>query len=278
MTLLTLVAFTLREAQRRRILWLALLLSLAFLGFYGTSFHYIHRDIAADLSPQQAELPLVFFTLAGLYVTNFLIIFLAALFAAGAIAGEIDSHTIDLLVTKAIPRWQVLVGKWLAFVVIICLFVLILPGGVIAIVRWRAGIGVANVPAGLAVMALEGIIIMTIGLAGGTRLSTLANGALVFMLYGLAFIGGWTEQIGALLRNETAVDLGIVASVLLPVEALWRKASLLFVPAGTGSSSLNLAGPFFVASEPSDLMLGYAVLYVFVGLGIAIWSFNRRDL
>ena len=96
------------------------------------------------------------------------------------------------------------------------------------------------------------------------------------MLYGVAFIGGWVEQIGALLRNETAVDIGIVSSLIMPSEMLWKKASALFLPS-LANNPFNV-GPFAVASEPSTLMLLYGGFYTVALLLLALWSFSVRDL
>ncbi len=81
-------------------------------------------------------------------------------------------------------------------------------------------------------IVLEGLIVLTLSILGGTRLGSLANGVVVFMLYGLAFIAGWIEQIGALLRNDAAVNTGIVVSLLMPSEAMWRRAAYPDAAAG----------------------------------------------
>ena len=128
----------------------------------------------------------------------------------------------------------------------------------------------------MALMVMQGLLLLSLTIAGGTRLSSLANGVMAFMLYGVAFIGGWVEQIGAMLRNETAVDIGIIASLLMPSEVLWKKAFALFQPAF--ASNPLMAGPFAVGSQPSDLMLWYAVGYIVALLGLALWSFSARDL
>jgi ABC-type transport system involved in multi-copper enzyme maturation permease subunit len=257
-----------------------LLLGLAFLIVFGLGFHFIYLDFqessAGTAMAEQERFILGFLTLAGLYVTNFLIVMLSVLISVGAISGEIDSHTIDALVTKPIRRWELVLGKWLGYALMIAAGVLILPGGILLWVFLRSGFLLENIPAGLAFMYLEGLIIMTVSIAGGTRLSTLANGALAFMLYGLAFIGGWVEQIGAMLRNETAVDVGILASLLMPGEIMWRKASVLFQPTSVGP--LDQFGPFAVAAQPSDLMVLYALAYVAVVLFFGLRSFSQRDL
>lgn len=276
MTTLTIARLTLKETQRRRILWIGLIMGLAFLLLFGTGFHFIYQEFEAAGNPQDESFALTFLTLAGLYVSNFLIIMLSVLISVSTISGEIDTHTIDAVITKPIRRWEVVLGKWLGFAFMILVGVLLLPGGILLIVYLRSGFTMANVPAGLAFMVLEGLIIMTVSIAGGTRLSTLANGALAFMLYGVAFIGGWVEQIGALLRNETAVDLGILSSLILPSEVMWKKASTMFQPSAAGG--LEFAGPFSVVSQPSNAMVVYAVVYVVVFLLAALWSFSRRDL
>jgi ABC-type transport system involved in multi-copper enzyme maturation permease subunit len=143
-------------------------------------------------------------------------------------------------------------------------------------VYWRAGYTAHNLAAGIGLMVLQGWVVLTLTITGGTRLSTLANGVMAFMMYGIAFIGGWVEQIGALLRNETAVDIGIVTSLIMPGEILWKKALSLFNPGLSGSPFET--GPFAVASQPSGLMITYAVLYLLGLLALALVSFSRRDL
>lgn len=276
---LTIAHLTLREAQRRRILWVAILMSALFLIVFGLGLHFIVREFektAGEFSNNlPAEIPATLSTM-GLYVTNFLVVITAVLISVAAISGEIESHVIDVVVTKPIYRWQIVLGKWLGFTAMTLTYTLILAGGVMLLVYWRTGFKLNHIPAGLALLGLNAVIMISLTLAGGTRLSTLANGILAFMLYGVAFIGGWVENIGALLRNETAVNLGIVASLIVPIEALWRKAALLFQPRLL--SNMALAGPFAVGSEPSAWMIVYGILYLSACLAFAIRTFTRRNL
>jgi ABC-type transport system involved in multi-copper enzyme maturation permease subunit len=279
-TILNIARLTIREAQRRRLLWIGTLMGVLFLIVFGLGFHFIYVDVAdsleARLDPEEFEAPFLFLTLAGLYATNFLVIMVAVLVSVATISGEVETHTIDSLITKPIRRWEIVVGKWVGFAAIILVYVLLLPGGILLIAYLRAGVMMDNVPAGLALIYLEGLVGLTVSIVGGTRLSTLANGALAFMLYGVAFVGGWVETVGALLRNETAVDLGIIASLIMPSEILWKKASAVFEPRLAGS--LEFGGPFAVGSQPSSAMIVYAVLYIVVLLSLALWIFSRRDL
>jgi ABC-type transport system involved in multi-copper enzyme maturation permease subunit len=276
MSIYTLARLTIRETQRRRILWIGALMGIAFLLIFGLGFHFIYQDITRNMSGEAVLIPLRFLTLAGIYATNFLVVIVAVLISVATISGEIESHTIESLLTKPIQRWQLLAGKWLGYATIILLFVLLLPGGVMLIVYLRSGFVLSNMLAGLALIYLEGLVALSVSMTGGTRLSTLANGALAFMLFGIAFIGGWVEQIGAILRNETAVDVGIFTSLIMPTEVLWKKASTLFEPEIV--SGFEVAGPFGVSSQPSDLMIVYSVIYIFLLMLLALWLFKTRDI
>ena len=272
----TITVLTLREAWRRRIVWIAFLMGLVFLGIFWLGLRDIYNDIETMRLPaNQAQMILGLSLSAGLYVVNFLIVMMAVLMSVTAVSGEIDSHTIDTLVTKPMHRWEIVLGKWIGYAIILLGYILFMVGGILLIVYWMSGYIAQNILAGLAIIWLEGLTILSVTILGGTRLSTLANGVLAFMLYGIGFIGGWVEQIGSLLQNETAVDIGIVTSLIMPTEALWRKALALFQ-----SNSLNMpiAGPFSVGAEPSTQMVVYAIGFTLTLLLLALFSFSNRDL
>lgn len=278
MNIFNIALITIQEGQRRSIVRLALIMGVLFLILFGVGLHFIFVQFEQVelMSRSEMEIPAIALTMVGLYVTNFLLIIMAVLISVASIPQEIDTHVIDTIVTKPIRRWEVVVGKWVGFVVLITGYTLLLAGGILLISYLRTGLTLFNVAGGLSLMGLSGITVMTITLAGGTRLSTLANGVVAFMMYGLAFIGGWVETIGAAFRNEIAVNIGIFSSLILPVEALWKKASLLFQPRLLSNPAMG--GPLAVTSEPSDLMVGYAAVYVAAVLLFALWSLSKRDL
>jgi hypothetical protein len=132
-----------------------------------------------------------------------------------------------------------------------------------------------NLLNGVCLIYLEALIVMTITLMCSAYLPALATGGIVFGLYGLAFIGGWIEQIGAVLHNSTAVQIGIITSLIIPSEALWRRAAFEMQTPLAGVLGIS---PFGASSVPSPLMVIYAVFYLGVTLVFAIRIFQRRDL
>jgi ABC-type transport system involved in multi-copper enzyme maturation permease subunit len=216
-----------------------------------------------------------FLLMAGLYVVNFLVIMMTVLTSVDTLAGEIASGTIQAVVTKPLRRYEIVLGKWLGFAAMLALYVALMGGGVAAVMAALTRYFTPGLWRGLGLMVLEGLTLLSVCVLGGTSLSTLANGVLAFGLYGLAFIGGWIEQIGSLLHNETAVNIGIVSSLFMPSEALWKRAA--YEMQSSVSAMIGMS-PFASTSVPSPAMIVYAVFYVAVIMALALRRFSRRDL
>lgn len=277
MHVLTITRLTFLEARRRRLLWAVALMGLAFLGLFAVGFFFVHREISRQGSNPVSELFEVsnFFLLVGLYVVNFLVVMLAVLTSVDTIAGEIASGTIHTIVTKPLRRREVLLGKWLGLAGMLSVFVVAMSVAMMTVVWGITRYMPPNPIQGVALMIVEGLVLLTLSILGGTRLSTLTNGVVVFMLYGLAFISGWIEQIGAFTRNTAAVNIGIVASLLMPSEAMWKRAAYLMQPPFLRELGVT---PFAAASAPSTAMVVYTILYIAVTLAAAVYLFQQRDL
>jgi ABC-type transport system involved in multi-copper enzyme maturation permease subunit len=271
---------TLREAARRKIVLAALMLGVAFLLVYGAGLYLLRREMIRDGTINRSLIAnqiFGFLTLSGLYGVNFMFTVLAVLTSVDTLAGEIASGTIQSLAAKPVRRWEILLGKWLGFAIMLTLYLALMAGGVIAVAVIITGYQPNHIVAGLALIWLNGILMLNVSLLGGTRMSTLANGVVVFATFGVAFVGGWIEQIGAFLDNQAAVNVGIVSSLLMPSEAIWKRAAYELQSVVAGAA--GFANPFTSSfSVPSRAMILYAVAYAAVALALAMWSFERRDL
>ena len=274
---------TFREAIRRRIMLAGLVLGVAFVILYSIGTHFIFGQIAKDTvanMPSQMAADIMMaestniFMMMGLYAATFLSIAMAALLGADTLAGEITSGTIQTIATKPIRRADVVLGKWLGFVGLLGLYVILLCGGIVLSTFIQSGHIPQNLLIGLGLIYMESILIMTITLMLSAAFPALATGGIVFGLYGLAFIGGWVEQFGALLQNDTAIKVGITTSLIIPSESLWRRAAFEMQTPLTGT----FGSPFTTSSVPSPLMMGYTFLYLIVVLVIAVRIFQNRDL
>ncbi len=272
----TITWLTFQEARRRRMVLIALVLGILFLTLFTVGFNFIESEI------QQENVPAVmrqnmynFFLMAGLYVVHFLTVMISIFSSVDTVSGEITSHTIQSIATRPVQRWQIILGKWAGFAAMVGLYLGLLGGGMLLIVYLSVGYLPPHPVQGMALLILEAIVLVSLSLLGGTWFSTMTNGVALFMLYGLAFIGAWVEQIGSILQSGNAVRIGIITSLLMPVEALWRRAAHLMQP--TLARELGVT-PFSTSSVPSGAMVYYALIYALLALMLAMYSFSRRDL
>lgn len=275
---LTIVHLTLLEARRRRILLASVLCALVFVLLFAAALLVIGRSISAGgIGRRFALLGL---TLAGLYVANVLTMITAALLAVDTLSGEIASGLIQTLASKPLRRADILVGKWIAFEIVVAFYIGMTAGGVM-LASWAvAGIVVPHLVQGLSLMLLGTTVMLSVSMAVGTRLSTVTTGIVVFGIYGVAFLGGWIEQIGTNLPVEEAArlaarNIGTVASLLSPTDVLWRLAAFRMLPPIARSLP---AGPFSSNYPPSAAMVVWAIGYVVLMLAIALRQFSRRPL
>ncbi len=275
-TVMTITWLTFHEARRRRMVLIALVLGLAFVALFGVGFSMVHSELQRNEVPDVVQRTAYnFFLMAGLYVVHFLTVMIAIFSSVDTISGEIASHTIQAIATKPVRRWHIVLGKWLGFAAMITVYLGLLAGGLLLVVYAMVGYVPPNPMAGVLLLILEALVLVSMSLLVGTLVSTMSNGVTLFLLYGLAFIGSWVEQIGSMFQSDAAVRIGIITSLLMPVEALWRRAAYLMQPAISRDLAMT---PFATASVPSGAMDVYAVGYAAVALLAAMVVFSRRDL
>ncbi|MGH9445398.1 MAG: ABC transporter permease, partial [Terriglobia bacterium] len=194
---------------------------------------------------------------------------------ADVLSGEIASGTIQAVATKPVTRWEVLLGKWLGIVGMMTVYIVIMVGGVTCVAYLLSGATPLHLLRGAFLIWLEGIVLLNVTLLSGTTFSTLTNGVLVLGLYALAFLGGWIEQAGAITDSPRAVEVGVIASMIMPSESLWRRAAFEMQSPVVGALSMS---PFSNASVPSLAMIGYSAVYLAIALVLALRCFSARDL
>jgi ABC-type transport system involved in multi-copper enzyme maturation permease subunit len=282
MSIRIIVGLTLREARRRKVLWGLLILSLLFLLLYALGLAFVHDSLTrlGGLPRGASRIFSLddvynFWLTATLYAANFLVVMMAVLTSVDAIAGEISSGTIQSIAVKPLRRHDIVLGKWLGFVLMLGGYIVVLVGGVFGVTRLISGYAPPNILSTLVLIFLEALVLLSVSILGGTRLSTLATGVLGFGMFGLAFIGGWMEQIGSFpgIQSEAAVTIGRMASFIMPSEAVWRY-TLSEVSSGVNPFSLM----FGLTSTPDSGAVIYAMAFVAAMLLLAVQSFRTRDL
>ena len=287
MNTLTIVRFTIQEAVKRRLVLAGSLISLIFLGLFALGFAFLYGKAVEQVAARpnaDREIEVIFagttLTALGLYAVHFLSSFLALFLSVGAISGEIDSGALHAILARPVRRAELVVGRWLGFSGLIAVYVGIMSGVLLLLARLVASYEPTDAVRAVALMMLASVSLLTVSLFGSTLLPTLANGVVVFTLFGLAWLAGIIETAGNVLANAAMVNIGIVVSLLIPNDAIWHGASyyvqspafLIATSAGRGTA------PFFSTVPPTASFVAWACLYVVAFLLAAIYAFSRRDL
>lgn len=275
---------TFQEALRRKMVWAVLLLSALFLALYFVGFRLVWADMArfdqerggapSAMIPYEVQASMM--VMMGLYTVNFLAGIMTIFAAVGAIASEVEAGTLHAIIPKPLSRWEIIAGKYLGFLAMIAAYLALMVGSVLVVARIAGQYTPPNILHGLALMILVSAILLSLTMLGSTIFSTMANGIIVFMLYGMAVTGGLIEQLGTDLDNDTMVRIGVGTSLLVPSDAMWRLASYVVQP----RAAINMLGPnpFGTSTPPSDAAVRYAIMYCAVLVGTSMLVFRKRDM
>jgi hypothetical protein len=142
------------------------------------------------------------------------------------------------------------------------------------VIRLVGGLAPSGVSRALPLLMLEITLSLTVAMAGGARFSTVTNAIMAVGFYGVAFIGGFVEQIGVFGGITSMRTIGILVSLVSPADSMWRLAAHYMEPEILRSTgTLALGG-----SVPSLLMVWWAVGFTVLTLLYAIRAFRHRAL
>src|SRR5215218_3529062 len=123
----TIVGYGLREALRRKVFAVVLLLTAGFLFLYWLANHYAFRDVASIQPPVGIDAR----TFAGAFVfglamfaTLFLGVVLAVFLTLGAVRGDAERGLLQPLIVRPVGRTTLLLARWLGAVAVCVPYVL----------------------------------------------------------------------------------------------------------------------------------------------------------
>ena len=286
----TIALLSFKEILYKRIFLITLLMTLAFLAFYGLANHYANEKvtIAQGGGGAMDQLQRTFlstqFLNIGLYFSSFITALLAILATVGSLSGEMESHQIDTLLARPLRRRDVVLGKFVGLGGMLAGYALFLFAGILVLNQifgdaFRVEVPSANLLPSAAFFALQPLVIVAVALWLSSRTSTINGGVILIILYVTGFIGGFIEQIGVIIQNKSLQNIGILSSLLFPTDSLFRKMTGSLVQADDNPIDFAAAmGPFGNLSEPSDLMILYAIAYALLALFFAMRKFAKRDV
>ena len=282
MTALTIARLTLREAVRRKVVRALLAMTLVLLALSAWGFSKL-VGLETELGTMTTgEARLIASLILNLVMFGYsLIAALGTAFLAGpTLAGEVDSGQALAMLARPVHRSSVLLGKWLGLVAFGCGYVALAGIAQMIVVRVTVGYWPPAPVAGLALLAAETVVLLTLALLLSSVISTMASGIVAVGLFGATWVAGVVGGIGGALGNEGVERVGTISKILLPTDGLWRGAMNAFQdPISLVQMGGEEAGfPFLSQAPLAPAYLGWAAVWIAMVWGLTALSFARRDV
>lgn len=279
--IITIARLTILEASRRRLLLALGVLTVVVIAL--TSWGFSRLPTMKGVTPAEVRLAASQLTILVAFMFSGVLALGSTLVAAPSVASDIESGIALAILPRPIRRSELLMGKWLGLAALVILYAA--GSGLLELLGiWLAtGYTPPHPILTLLFVAAEGIVLMSLALLLSTRLSPMTGGVIALVLFFVAWIGGIALAVGQAFSNDTIINIGLGSRLLIPTDGLWHGAIFNLEPAQV----LNLAkaagraraGNPFLAEDPLPAAyLAWCVAWVIAVLGVANWSFARRDL
>lgn len=218
------------------------------------------------------------------FMFSFVLAMTAAFIGAPAIGGDLESGVALAILARPIRRSEVLLGRWLGCALVIVAYTLL--SGLLAIgaAYLVSGYGPPEPFLAVAFLAGQALVLLTLTLALGSVLPSIAAGAIAVVGYGLGWMAGVLAAVAAVLNVELLGRVAEVSRWLLPSDGLWRGVVYGLEPPfvvllATGrAADIAEANPFYATTPPPVVFVAWSIAWIALVLGAAAWRFERRDL
>ncbi len=278
---LTIARLTILEASRRKLLLALGILTIVVIVL--TSWGFSRLPTMKNVTAAEVRLAASQLTILMAFMFSGVLALGSTLVAAPTIASDIESGIALAILPRPIRRSQLLMGKWLGLALLVTLYAA--GSGLLELLGiWLGTNYLPPNPVGsIAFVAAEGIILMTLALLLSTRLAPMTGGVIALVLFFVAWIGGIALAIGTTFDNETIKNIGIGSRLLIPTDGLWHGAIFYLEPseiltAARAAGRARAGNPFFADTPLPVSYLVWVVAWLLAVVGLANWSFAKRDL
>ena len=291
MGLLLITRFTLLEAIRRRLFLAVAILSILILAAFTILLRIvINVSLGSNNSGTNTQLFLlgggVLITVLAIWMVYLLSSTLTIVFTANMISGEVEAGTFAIIVPKPLTRVEIVLGKWLGYALIVCVYTALMFLSFLTIIHWQTGYWPTGAFYALGMLELGMLALLGITTLGSSLVPTIVNGAIALML----FIGAPTASIVQFVVQflkptslPTVQNITTVINLIIPTDALWHGASFFLLPPTAdfvtlGLSSQTFNTPFTSGQPVAPALLIWVALYCIALPALAALRFQHRDL
>jgi Cu-processing system permease protein len=278
------VEYGFREAVRRKMFAVVVVLTVAFLFLFWLANHYVFREVdtitpPADVNVDSRTFAGAFLMGLAMFATMFLGVVLAVFLTLGVVSGDAERGLLQPLVVRPVGRGTLYLSRFLGASVVTVAYVLVVYFASMVITgttgHWWP---VEKVTPGIE-LAFAVVIVIALSLFGSVVLSSTANGIAIFMLFGAGLVAGLLGTIGHALNSHVVKQASTVTSWALPFEALYQDALRTLTSGTSGITGFLLQlGPFGGAYVHGWDIRIWSVIYLAGILALGLFAFSRRNL
>ena len=280
----TIAWLTIREAARRRTLWVLIALTLFSVTITGWGTERLASLARAnDVSELQIQVGVSQVLILVAFMFSFVLAMTAAFLGAPAIAADLESGVALSLLARPIRRADFVVGRWLGLTSVVAAYSIASGLLEIAVVAFLTGHRPPEPWIAVAFLAAQATVLLTTALLLSTRLPAIASGAICVVLYGLAWMAGVFAGIGRVFGVDALVGVAQASRWIFPSDGLWRGVVYgleppLVVLEATRIGAAADANPFYAAAPPPVEFVVWSIAWIGLVVGLAVWSLNRREI
>lgn len=277
---LAVFADTLTELRRRRLVPVAIVISAGFVGLFAIGFTAMYNRVSQVESAAELEAAASVLTVLAMFVVHLLTTLLALFVAAGAISAPRSSNLLLAVLARPVSRRSWVLQRYAALAIVVIGYPVLMTLALLGVATAVSDYAPLSVWRAVAVLMLEGLVLVSLAIAASSRWSTVVSGVVVVALVGMAWLAGLVEVIGAALGNATMETIGVVVSLAVPTDALWRGASYYLQSAGFLAANAQVGGgvPFAGNAPPTPALLLWSLAYAGVLTALAVRWMRRTDL
>lgn len=282
----TIAALTLRELVRRRVLWVLLGLSIASVVLVGWGVdRLVSMARAEDVSEVQVRIGVSQVLIMIAFMFSFVLAMSAAFLAAPAVASDVETGTVHAMLARPLGRGELVAGRWLGLAIVVAGYAAVSGALAIGVVGLVSGHLPPSPWVAIAFLAFQAVAVMTLALALGTRLPSMAAGAITVVLFGLGWFAGVLGNIAVAFDAAPLEGVASLTRLIIPTDGLWRgviyglEPPLLVLASATSRSAEAMrANPFFADAPPPAAFVAWSVAWVALVLLAGVAAFRRREI
>jgi ABC-type transport system involved in multi-copper enzyme maturation permease subunit len=283
--MIVIARLTILELFRRRVVWVlaALTIVSVLLVAFGLS-RLVELARADGVGELEVRIGVSQVLILIAFMFSFVLAMTAAFVGAPAIGGDLESGVALAILARPLRRADLLLGRWLGSAVVVVLYAIASGLLAIAVAVVISGFGPPQPLVAVAFLAGEALVLLTLTLALGSVMPSIAAGAIAVVGFGLGWMAGVMAGVASALGVDALRSVAEFSRWVLPTDGLWRgviyglEPPLVVMIAAGEAGDLAEANPFYATEPPPLVFIVWSVLWIALVLGAATWWFERRDL